>query len=47
MSKFVCTCPYRYGYAYFDFDEEQVYIDADDIEERVISFQKAFKEIYS
>ncbi|MFQ9545576.1 MAG: hypothetical protein ACLR02_11210 [Clostridium sp.] len=37
----------RYGYAYFDFDEEQVYIDADDMEERVISFQKAFKELYS
>lgn len=36
----------KYGYCYFDFREGLVYIDGNDVEERVITIQKAFEEIY-
>lgn len=42
-------CTRNYGYIYFDFSldgEGQAYISRDDCEDRVVTFEKMFKELY-
>lgn len=36
----------NYGYCYFSFSDGVVYIDGNKVEERVISIEQAFREIY-
>lgn len=36
----------KYGYCYFDFSKELVYIVGSDVEERLITLQKAFEKLY-